>query len=279
MIKICDTHNDFLTELSLIEIIKYAKFCKDNGIKKICASFFSSKMQETELVKQLTTKSNILKTCGKEFLLHIEDLWWVKSQIDLDFLLKIKPFSCSLTWNNDNALAGGTNGKNTLSDWGKFCINQLIKNRIIIDLAHLNKKSFYAVAKLLKNNLYCSHTGFYEVKKHKRNLTDKQIDLIVRSNGFIGLFFFDLCIAKDKSKIFCIEDIVENLKYFKYRWGCNNIGFGTDYFGIECYPKNLQSYKEFGNLQKALLKEGFSTIEIENIFYKNFEKWLNKCTN
>lgn len=277
MIKICDTHNDFLTELPLSEIPSYINFCKEASVENLCASYWSSKRNEKDIQSELLERNNLLKTLNKNFLLHIEDLWWVKNEEKLKFLLNLKPFSCSLTWNDENCIAGGTNSTQNLTLWGKYCLKQLVDRKIQIDLAHLNRKSFYSVARILKDNLYCSHTGFYGMKKHKRNLTDKQIDLIVKSKGFVGLFFFDKCTKVSNSKeAFGIQDIVQNLKYFTSRWGFDNIGIGSDFYGIDNFPVNLENYERFYRLEEELQIAGFYPQQINKIFYKNFEDFLRR---
>ncbi len=275
-LRICDTHNDFLTELEVKDLANYIEDCKSKGVEKICASYWSSEKNEVEIEKDIFKSANVLQECG-DCLLHIEDLWWVKDEEKLKSLDNLKPFSCSLTWNFDNVLAGGSKGNGGLTLWGKKCLKVLSECGVVIDVAHLNRKSFWQVAKVLRNHIYCSHTGFYGVVKHKRNLTDMQIDYIVRSNGFIGLFFFDQCTKNRTNKMnFCVDDIVGNLNYFTSRWGCNNIGIGSDFYGIETKPVGLSDYEDFENLKTAMKKAGYSKNQIERIFYKNFNSFLSR---
>lgn len=270
-IKICDTHNDFLTELSLEEIKGYIKRCKNNNVEKICASYWSTERKENLIVKELMERTNLLKRLDKNYLVHIEDLWWVKDESKLEFLKQLKPFSCSLTWNNENVLAGGSKSEAGLTEWGRRCLNELANANIVIDVAHLNRESFWQVTKVLQNHIYCSHTGFYGVKRHKRNLTDKQIDFIVKSNGFVGLFFYDKCIKVSNNKTsFQVSDIVENIKYFTSHWGFDNLGIGSDFYGIENYPDGISDYCDFSKLWKALKEAGFTEKQIKKIFYQNF---------
>ncbi|MGN1200789.1 MAG: membrane dipeptidase [Candidatus Caccovivens sp.] len=271
---ICDSHNDFLTELPMKELTPYIKECKAHNVKTICASYWSTRKNKDEIVDDLQSRTNILRKTAPSFLSHIEDLWWIQDEITLKKLVELQPFSCSLTWNDSNLLASGTLSNGGLTDWGKKCLLELSNNGIKIDTAHLNRQSFKDVVKLLPQNIYCSHTGFCGIKKHKRNLTDSQIEQIVRSNGFIGLFFYNRCIQTTKD--FTIDDIVQNLNYFTTRWGFDNIGLGTDFYGIETYPKNLHDYNDLQILAKTLKKEGYSERQIEKIFYKNFETFAQR---
>lgn len=264
--KICDTHNDFLTELEPKEFGNYCQKCRSDGVKTICASYWSSKRENIEI--DIVERAKALRQCS-DFLLHIEDLWWVQDEDRLEFLLTQKPFSCSLTWNDKNVFASGSKSKGGVTDWGQKCLKILEQNHIVVDLAHLNRQSFFEVTTNLKQKLYCSHTGFCGVKNHNRNLTDEQIDIIVRSGGFVGLFFYDKCVQISGS--FSTLDIVENIKYFTSRWGFDNIGIGSDFYGIDTMPCDIQNYADFENLSNCLLKEGFDDNQIEKFFHQNFE--------
>lgn len=275
--RICDTHNDFLTELDCNEIQQYLNYCEKQNVYSICSSYWTTKKKKKEIKSELYLKSEFLEKINRNYLLHIEDLWWVQNEKDLQFLLKLKPFSCSLTWNEENSLAGGTNSSKGLTQWGKYVLLNLLKEGVVVDVAHLNRKSFWQVTKYIENNIYCSHTGFNSLKKNLRNLTDKQIERIIQSNGFVGLFFFDKCIKVGEKERFNIEDIIKNLNFFASRWGYDCLGIGSDFYGIDVYPKELENYDKFGELSEGLKEEGWAEEQINKIFYNNFfSKYLNK---
>lgn len=272
MIKLCDTHNDYLSQLPIDEIQNYALKSKD---VLICASYWSTKKEEKQIQSDLTVRAQKLRSIDTCHLLHIEDMWWIKNKKALDNLLSLQPFSCSLTWNGQNVLASGSKAQGGLTEWGRKCISQLIDRNVLLDTAHLNRQSFFEVTKLVRRNLYCSHTGFYGIRRHKRNLTDKQINMIVKSDGFIGLYFYDDALKRTRSP-FVIDDIISSIEYFTSRWGCDNLGFGTDFYGIDNYPQGIKGYIDFAKLEKALLSKGYSQHSIDKIFYKNF---LNFCAS
>lgn len=272
---ISDTHNDFLTELASGEIEKYIACCKKENVKTICASYWTSEKNKAEIMKELPLRAELLR--GSGYFLHIEDLWWVESKEDLKFLLNLKPFSCSMTWNNRTSLAGGAKSAGGLTAWGRRVLEALLSAGIVVDTAHLNRESFYEAAEIICKNIYCSHAGFYGIRRAQRNLTDKQIDTIVSSGGFIGLFFFDKCVKVGKSEDeFSSSDIATNLEYFVSRWGNKNIGIGSDFFGIENNPKDLKGYSDFFNLAKVLEGRGWSEEQIESVFSGNFDRFLER---
>lgn len=275
--KICDCHNDFFGELKKDELQNYINTCQNAGVQFLSGSYWTTK-KECEILKDIALRKAGINE-PECFALHIEDLGFIRDENELEKLIKLKPFSCSLTWNFDNKFAGGSHGEQELTKLGENVIKKLENNHILFDLAHLNKKSFFEAQNISKNPPYISHTGFCFVCDDERNVDKSQIDFVVKNNGFIGMFFYDkLSMAKDADKSsFSVKNIAENYARFVDSFGCENIGFGSDFYGIENPPKNLENYSQFQNLIFELENLGMSGKDIDKIFYKNFQNFLSKC--
>lgn len=275
--KICDCHNDFFGELKKDELQNYIDTCQNAGVQFLSGSYWTTK-KECEILEDIALRKAVINE-PKCFALHIEDLGFIRDENELEKLIKLKPFSCSLTWNFDNKFAGGSHGEQGLTKLGENVIKKLENNHILFDLAHLNKRSFFEAQNISKNPPYISHTGFCFVCDNKRNMDKSQIDFVVKNNGFIGMFFYDkLSMAKNTDLArFSVKNIAENFARFVDSFGCENIGFGSDFFGIENPPKNLENYSQFQNLINELENLGMSGEEIDKIFYKNFQNFLSKC--
>lgn len=271
---ICDCHNDFFGELDKEHLQEYVNTCENSGVSFLSGSYWTTK-KDWDIFEDIRARKKKIAD-QKSFVLHIEDLGFLKDEQDIEKLLKINPFSCSLTWNFDNDFAGGSYGENKLTKKGEKLIKNLQKNNILIDFAHLNKKSFFDVANLIEKPPYISHTGFCFVRDDKRNLDDEQIRFIVENNGFLGMFFYDKLNAKTDAikNDFSVKNIAKNIAGFVERFGNNNLGIGSDFFGIEAPPKNLENYKHFQNLHDELKVLGMSENDISKIFCDNFQTYL-----
>lgn len=274
--EICDCHNDFFGELAPNNLQPYIDQCNSCGVKFLSGAFWTTKKRgdiNEEIRLRLSKISN-----PKCFALHIEDLGFVDCENKLKKLIDLKPFSCSLTWNFDNQFAGGSYGENGLSKEGKNLIKILEKNNIIFDRAHLNKKSFFDGNIVSHKPPYISHSGFCFVCDDKRNLDDEQIDFVVKNDGFVGMFFYDKLSMKKNQNLrdFSVENVANNLVRFIDKFGCDNIGIGSDFFGIENPPKNLENYMHFSNLISQLKMLGMNQENVEKIYYKNFQHFLLK---
>ena len=277
--KFCDNHNDFLTELKTEkEISNYInKINKDKNLKYVCAVIWTSKIKKPlKVLKDIYDKYFLTKT---KLLFCIEDLGFINKKNlseSLSLLIKLKPFYCGLVWNNDNLLGGGAYGKKSLTKLGKVVIQTLEKNKILIDTAHMNKKTFYGFAKISNFPIYNSHSNLTFFKADKRNLNLKQIKTIVNSKGliclsFVQAFIFDYLID--------LQFIIKQTAYLIAKIGDNNISFGSDFYGTKKLPIDLTRYENLKKLRFCMIKEGISQESVDKIFYKNFLNFKNKIKN
>ena len=269
--KICDAHNDFLTS-DYIE--KEKMFKRLNKVGKICCAVFTTNKEFTvEDVKIL--KNDIIDF--KNLIFTIEDIGCFELK-DIEEIIKLKPFACTITWNYDNDYAGGSNGKYGLTEKGKILVKIFEENKILIDTAHLNRKSFYSFIKLTKLPIFNSHSNIYNIHRHKRNLTDKQINAIVKSNGYLGISLYQDFIS---NKNISSKDIALQFDYLIKKFGYKNFGFGTDFFGIETdkLPTDIKSYEELNKVFYELKKLGYSKNIIRHIAYKNFVMFIDRLKN
>jgi len=252
-----DLHNDIITEVEPRRLSKYFSRAKKVGVDTIVVSAWTTLMgdpiKEIKFYRKLIDELNT----GVKLLLHVEDAWFLTKE-NIDEFLSCKPYSVGLTWNQDNDLAGGAHTKGNLTELGKFVVEKLSSSGVVIDLAHLNRKSFFQVTELLKGKrLFCSHTCFDELHIHPRNLESSQIQTIIASGGLIGLTLVNDFLGS--------EDFYQHIAYFVENYGDKNLGIGTDFFGTQDLPKNLKSYKDLRKFKKSLNPE-----TAERIFHKNW---------
>lgn len=271
MDKICDAHTDFLTELKGEELKEYLEFLRRTGNVVSCAVFTTHGNFNVEKVGEL---KNLIKN-DANLLLSIEDLGFVKNAGELNEVIKLKPFSATLTWNADNQFAGGAFGKSGITKLGKLAVKKLEEGGVLVDCAHLNKRSFYQLAKITTYPLYCSHANIYTLKKHRRNLTDKQIKLIKSSGGFLGLTIYEKFIANHKISS---RDVAAQIDYLIKNYGDNFFGIGSDLFGFDknFLPADVAGYEDFKNIKTALINMGYNKKTVHKIFYLNFYNFAKK---
>lgn len=263
---ISDAHNDFLTN-EKCDLAKLNDEFEKNNVALCNAILFSN--DECPLnfnrAKKLKSSINDYKHLKNNCIFSFENIGFVKK---IQPLLSFAPFSCSLTWNYDNKFAGGAFGFSGLTKKGKNLIKALNDNNILIDTAHLNRRSFWDIVKVINHPIFNSHTCITAFKEHRRNIDIEQVKAIFETNGFLGITFVQEFYSNKNrtnyTEIFYIVDAIVQV------FGCNSIGFGSDFYGTTNLPKKLKCYNDFYNLHKCFKCAGYKDKDIEKIFYKNF---------
>jgi membrane dipeptidase len=262
--QIFDLHNDALLDLTPERLREYLK--KQGKDVKILLSIWTTKLKDP--IKTIKDRSPLLNG----HLLHIEDAHFLTPENITDFI-SLKPATVGLTWNNENALAGGAMSGAGITKWGYEVIRKLENAGIQIDTAHLNRKSFWQFAAMTARPILCTHTCFNAVCPHPRNLTDEQIKEIIKSNGLIGLTFVRQFLSADTT--YCSSYDITNhiLHYLSIDPLCGHLAIGTDYFGAEAVP-DIESYGDFSNLTNALRQRGITDEIIQKILYTNARDFI-----
>ena len=269
MYKIFDLHNDYFLKLKNKKKLAYV--FKKNTKNNIVSAIWTSELNSYESMQILSEASKFVNL-NEKLLLGVEDLHFINKENISDFL-RLRPTYAGLTWNTSNSMAGGAFESGKLTSFGKEIIKQLEDNNIKIDTAHLNEESFLDVCRLSKKPIFCSHTAFYGVNAHPRNLKDYQLKMIVDSGGLVGLCLVSEFLNGTKKST--ISDITRHIDYFSCKFGIDNLAIGTDFYGTAHLPKHIRSYRCLAKrLSKELLKLGYTEKSINKIFYENAANFL-----
>ena len=266
---ICDSHCDVLTALHNKE--QYTFFTKlPHFIKIINCAIFTTHQQisKDEILNYNHNLHNLQLTTNTKLLLSIEDLGIIKPK-EIKDLSNLNVFCATLTWNDKNIYAGGAYSKAGLTHLGKQALQSLEENNIFIDTAHLNEKSFWNVCKITNKPILNTHCNIFSIHPHPRNLTDKQIEQIVISNGYMGLTLYEKFISNNKISA---KDIALQFDYLIKHFGHKNFGLGSDFFGLdnEYLPTNIKSYDDLQNIAFELAILGYNEDVIYDVLFKNF---------
>lgn len=160
-----------------------------------------------------------------------------------------------------------------LTDLGIKLVKACNQKRIMVDLSHLDEKGFWQVAKYSDAPLVASHSNAHALSAQSRNLTDKQLDAVKESNGFVGVNFGMSFLREDgqKSPDGTVDEMVRHVDYLVEKLGENNVGFGSDFDGVTLTP-DMVDVRGLRKLEAALRKAGYNQPLLEKICHKN---WIN----
>lgn len=183
----------------------------------------------------------------------------------------------SLTWNYRNRLGDGVgafNGRRGLTSFGRETLREMERLGVIVDVSHLNERSFWQVVEATDKPLVATHSNALSVCGSPRNLSDSQIRAISERDGFIGLNFCS-AFLHDSGEA-SIADVVRHAIHIAEVGGIEVLAIGSDFDGIENPPGGLEHIGKMGKLIAALGKAGFSGSEIDSITHRNFLRVFRK---
>lgn len=202
--------------------------------------------------------------CGKVTpIFAVEGGSVIEDKIDRLYELKKDGIKfLTLTWNNENLIAGGVNSEKGLSAFGKDVITQMNKIAMAVDVSHLNDKSFYDVIEIA-DRVLATHSNCRSICGNKRNLTDCQIKLLAQKGGIIGLNFYPPFLGDS-----FYDDIYRNIYHLCEMGLENNISIGSDFDGA-VMPQKIKNISKIPDLYAKLLEMGLKKDLLYKIFYKN----------
>jgi membrane dipeptidase len=179
--------------------------------------------------------------------------------------------SVCLTWNHRNEIADGavegcTNGG--LTTFGRELVCEMNRLGMLIDLSHIAEKGFWDVMELTKKPVIASHSNARKICNHRRNLTDEQILAVRDSKGVIGINFYPPFLNEGDNA--CIKDIIRHIEYISGLAGCETLGIGADFDGVDCLPQEITGVQDLYKVFNELLKLNYSEESVGKIAGGNF---------
>ena len=141
----------------------------------------------------------------------------------------------------------------------------LHQNRILVDVAHLNRAGLFEVCETTPNPVICSHTACNAVHASPRGLDPDAIRAVANTGGVVGVIFVSFFIGPGG-----IDQVVRHLEHIRNIAGIEACAIGTDWEGFALYPEALNSAEKLPMLTQALLDAGWSPSDIKKAYGENF---------
>ena len=281
--KIYDSHSDifynlaFRNDLDPFKKYHLSDLTKGNVVGGIWVVYSDSDFDVIKAYKDAIEKFKPYKD-NFDVIYGLEGLRNVHTLDEFIELYNMGIRHAMLTWNEENHLATGVKGnpKRGLTEPGREFIKFMNEHDMIIDVSHLNEKSFYEVLELNPKILIASHSNAFALSDHPRNLKDEQLLALKAKGGIVGAVAARNFVSKDKSKQNC-KGFAEQIRYLVNIMGIDQVMLGLDMMNYLSDFNNsnlddLQSHGDVSNLVIALRENGFNDEEIEKITHLNYEK-------
>ena len=258
--------------------------------KKVESSYDYCVAMLNNFKKELALNSDTIKLCQnhddlmlaqKEHkigaFLTIEEGEAIEGEIDKLCYFKEQGISLmTLTWNYENAL-GYSNFEwrdqyKGLKQKGFEIVEEMNALKMIIDVSHLSDAGFEDVITHSKSPIIATHSNSRTMTNNPRNLSDKMLKTLADKGGITGINFFNNFLVeeelKDKLQLSTLDEMLRHIKHIRDVAGIEVIGLGSDFDGIP-NPVEIKDCSQMFKLSDKLLSNGFSTDDVEKIFYGN----------
>lgn len=185
--------------------------------------------------------------------------------------------SMCLTWNYRNEIADGVKDSSAgggLTPFGRDVVREMNSLGMLIDISHLSEKGFWDVIELSKDPIIASHSNAKALCSHMRNLTDLQIIAIKDNGGVIGISFYPFFLSNNGQT--STIDIIRHIEYIASMIGCDHIGIGADFDGMECTPTDINGVQDMDKVINELLKLNYQEKDVEKIAGGNFFRVISQ---
>lgn len=242
-----------------------------------------------QIIKTYSDFDAALSAGKMPVVIGVEGLSGIGEDLDqLDELYGFGARHASLTWNEANALATGLSGNplKGLTKIGFEAVKKLETLGMLVDVSHLNEKSFWDVLNTATKPLIASHSNSRALCDHQRNLTDHQLRGIAATGGLVGANAWCEFIDLDPSKR-TIERFVDHIEYMIDLIGEDHVGLGFDFCdyiasgamaafaeGAVLETARLENASKAGHVIELLRDRGYQDMTLEKIASGNFMRVL-----
>jgi len=185
--------------------------------------------------------------------------------------------------------ATGTKMEGSITLLGKELLKEMSNLNLILDITHLTDNGFNEALDLYQGPVWASHCNVRKIVPTQRQLSDEQIKLLIERDAVIGgmldcwamdIRFIDTVSDPWQLNI-KLENLVDHWDHICQLAGnSNHIAIGSDLdgiFGTEQCPWDMNSIADLQKYQSILLKRGYKQDDVENIFHKNWLRFLRKA--
>ncbi len=163
---------------------------------------------------------------------------------------------------SDNEIGGSSSGSDRgLSELGRKLITRMNETRVLVDLAHASRKTFFESIELTTLPPIVSHTGVRAVHDTWRNLEDDQIRAVAERGGVVGVMLAPPALREPS-----LEEAVRHIEHVIEVGGEDAAAIGSDFDG---YVDPAIDVSGLPALTEFLVRRGFSEGRIRKVLGEN----------
>ncbi|MHA6485204.1 dipeptidase [Paenibacillus sp. strain BS8-2] len=177
-----------------------------------------------------------------------------------------------ITWNRANWAADGVlePRKGGFTSAGMDLISECNRLGLIMDVSHLAEKGFWELIEASRKPVIASHSNASAISPRLRNLSDDQIRALIQRDGVIGITFVPPFVSTEQ--LVSLDQLLLHIDHVCALGGKRNIGFGSDFDGIQEWITGLEHAGQYDRLVNLLLKH-YKEEDVEHFVYGNWSRF------
>lgn len=180
----------------------------------------------------------------------------------------------TLTWNEQNVLAGSHKTGGGLTEQGREFVKEAQRVGMIIDVSHISDEAFFDIMDMTNGPVLASHSNSRSVCDHSRNLSDDMFRAICRSGGVAGINQYAPFVG-DNANLDTVCDHI--LHWLELDPEGKHIALGADLDGCDTLVDGFDGIQSYPALAARLLERGLTVEMIENIYWNNALGVMEQC--
>lgn len=180
----------------------------------------------------------------------------------------------TLTWNEQNPLAGSHLTGGGLTDQGKEFVREAQRVGMLIDVSHISDGAFWDIISMTQGPVVASHSNSRAVCDVSRNLTDDMFREICACGGVAGLNQYTKFVGENPD----VDTLCDHvLHWLEIDPECRHIALGGDLDGCEQLVSGFDGVQSYPVVAQRLLERGLTEEMIKNIFWNNALGVMDWC--
>lgn len=210
----------------------------------------------------------------------------------LDCFAELGVRAVQLTWNLRNEVGDGVaeDAGAKLTRFGRSLVAHANRTGILLDGSHMGPGGFWDLAEHATRPFVCSHSNAAALKRHRRNLDDRQVEAVARSGGLTGVACYPAFLTEGDATV---EHVLDHVEHLLRVAGPGHVGYGPDfvdyaeeivhaalkaagglYGAPRSYPAGLGRIEETPNLTAGLLRRGHPPDVVRGVLGESYLRIL-----
>lgn len=180
----------------------------------------------------------------------------------------------TLTWNEQNPLAGSHQTGGGLTDLGREFVCEAQRLGMIVDVSHLSDEAFRDIIEISQAPIVASHSNSRAVCDVSRNITDDMFRQLCQTGGVVGLNQYAKFVAEKPD----LDGICHHVLHFlEMDPEGRHIALGGDLDGCDELVEGFEGIQSYPALAEKMLAKGITEPLIRNIFWNNALGVMEQC--